>query len=134
MPFVIDASIAACWAFNDKDHPVAALALERVRTDEALVPSLWWFEVRNTLIVNESRGRLTEADVTVYLRELARLGVTIDRSPDEAAVLTLARRHRLTVNDASYLELAQREGVLLATLDTDLVDAARAERLPLIGG
>jgi predicted nucleic acid-binding protein len=133
MPFVIDASIAACWAFEDEDHPVAALALERIRSDEALVPSLWWFEVRNTLIVNERRGRLTEADVTVFLRGLARLGVTIDRTPDEAAVLTLAGRHRLTVYDASYLELAQREGVLLATLDTDLVNAARSERLPLIG-
>jgi predicted nucleic acid-binding protein len=133
MPFVIDASIAACWAFDDEDHPVAALALERIRGDEALVPSLWWFEVRNTLIVNERRGRLTEADVTVFLRGLARLGVTIDRTPDEAAILTLARRHRLTVYDASYLELAQREGVLLATLDTDLVNAARGERLRLIG-
>jgi predicted nucleic acid-binding protein len=133
MPFVIDASIAACWAFDDEDHPVAALALERIRSDEALVPSLWWFEVRNTLIVNERRGRLTEADVTVFLRGLARLGVTIDRTPDEAAILTLARRHRLTVYDASYLELAQREGVLLATLDTDLVNAARGERLRLIG-
>jgi predicted nucleic acid-binding protein len=134
MPFVIDASIAACWAFDDEDHPVAALALERIRTDEALVPSLWWFEVRNTLIINERRGRLTEADVTVFLRGLARLGVTIDRTPDEAAVLTLAWRHRLTVYDASYLELAQREGVLLATLEKELVDAARVERLPLIGG
>ena len=133
MPFVIDASIAACWAFEDEDHPVAALALERIRSDEALVPSLWWFEVRNTLIVNERRGRLTEADVTVFLRGLARLGVTIDRTPDEAAILTLARRHRLTVYEASYLELAQREEVLLATLDTDLVNAARGERLRLIG-
>jgi hypothetical protein len=53
MPFVLDASIAACWAFDDEDHPVAALALERIRTDEARVPSLWWFEVRNTLILSE---------------------------------------------------------------------------------
>jgi predicted nucleic acid-binding protein len=120
-------------ALEDEDHPVAALALEHIRTDTAHVPSLWWFEVRNTLIVNERRGRLTEADVTVFLRGLARLGVTIDRTPDEAAVLTLARRYRLTVYDASYLELAQREGVLLATLDTDLVNAARGERLQLIG-
>jgi hypothetical protein len=55
MPFVLDASIAACWAFDDEDHPVAALALERIRTDAARVPSLWWFELRNTLIVNERR-------------------------------------------------------------------------------
>lgn len=55
MPFVLDASIAACWAFDDEDHPIAALALDRIRTDQARVPSLWWFEVRNTLIVNERR-------------------------------------------------------------------------------
>ena len=34
MPFVLDASVAACWAFDDEDHPVAELALKRVRTDE----------------------------------------------------------------------------------------------------
>ena len=133
MPFVLDASIAACWAFEDEDHPTAALALERIRSDEALVPSLWWFEVRNRLIVNERRGRLTEADVATFLRGLNRLGLSIDRSPDESVVLSLARRHRLTVYDVSYLELAQREGVPLATLDTDLAKAARAETLQLIG-
>jgi predicted nucleic acid-binding protein len=73
--------------------------------------------VRNTLIVNERRGRLTEADVAVFLRGLNRLGVSVDRSPDESQLLSLARRHRLTVFDVSYLELAQREGIPLATLD-----------------
>ena len=133
MPFVLDASVAACWAFEDEDHPVAALALERVRTDEALVPSLWWFEVRNTLIVNERRGRLTESDTAAFLRGIARLHVTVDRSPDEPAVLTLARQRQLTVYDAAYLELARREGVALATLDAALATAARAERALLLG-
>jgi hypothetical protein len=41
MPFVLDASIAAYWAFDDEDHPVAPLALERIRTDEARVRRLW---------------------------------------------------------------------------------------------
>jgi predicted nucleic acid-binding protein len=49
MPFVLDTSVAAYWAFEDENHPAAALALERIRTDEAVVPSIWWFEVRNTL-------------------------------------------------------------------------------------
>lgn len=133
MPFVLDASIAACWAFEDEDHPPAAMALARIRTDEAWVPSLWWFEVRNTLLVNERRGRLTEADTAVFLRGLSRLAVSVDRAPGEADVLALARRHRLTVYDAAYLELAQREGLPLATLDSELASAARAEKLPLIG-
>jgi predicted nucleic acid-binding protein len=82
MPFVLDASIAACRAFEDAHHPTAALALERIRTDEALVPCIWWFEVRNTLIANERRGRLSETDAAIFLRALSRLGVTIDRAPD----------------------------------------------------
>ena len=44
----------------------------------------------------------------------------------------LARQHRLTVYDASYLELAQREGVPLATLDGDLKGAAKAVRISLL--
>ena len=112
MPFVLDASIAASWAFDDEDHPVAALALERVRTDEARVPSLWWFEVRNTLIVSERRGRLTESDTAAFLHGLAHLRVMVDRSP-EAGVLALARHRGLTVYDAAYLELARREGATL---------------------
>jgi len=90
MPFVLDASIAACWAFDDEDHPNAALALERIRTGEAHVPTLWWFEVRNTLIVNERRKRLTEHDTAAFLRELARLSISVDRTPGEADVLALA--------------------------------------------
>jgi predicted nucleic acid-binding protein len=133
MPFVLDASVAACWAFDDEDHPAAVLALERIRADEARVPALWWFEVRNTLIVNERRGRLTEADTAAFLRGLSRLGILVDRAPEEADVLALSRRRRLTVYDASYLELARREGVPLATLDSDLIRAARAENLPLLG-
>ena len=45
MPFVLAASIAACWAFQDEDDPVADLALERILTDEARVPDPWWFEI-----------------------------------------------------------------------------------------
>jgi predicted nucleic acid-binding protein len=133
MPFVLDASVALAWAFADEDDPRAAAALARIRADEALVPSIWWFEVRNTLVVNERRGRLTEADTAAFLRTLARLSVTIDRQPGDAEVLSLARRHRLSVYNAAYLELALRDSVPLATLDRELIGAARAERVPLVG-
>ena len=133
MPFVLDASIAACWAFDDEDHPKAAMALERLRTDAALVPGVWWFEVRNTLIVSERRGRISEADTAAFLRSLSRLGVTVDRAPEEPELLSLSRRLRLTVYDATYLELARREGLPLATLDADLIRAARTENVALLG-
>jgi len=133
VPFVLDASTTGCWAFDDEAHPVANLALNRLRDDQARAPTLWWFEVRNILISSERRGRLEEADTETFLRTLARLGVAVDREPDEASVLALARRHRLTVYDAAYLELAQRQGLPLATLDDELAEAARREGIELLG-
>src|SRR3979409_2041700 len=124
MPFVLDASIVACWALEDENDRFAELTLERIRTDEARVPTLWWFEIRNILIVNERRKRLTDTGTAAFLRELGQMRVTIDRSPREPDILSLAREHRLSVYDASYLELAQREHLPLAPLDRQLRAAA----------
>src|SRR5260370_884667 len=99
----------------------------------AAAPTLWWFEVRNALVQGERRGRFSEFATARFLRDISRLAITIDRAPSEQGVLTLARRHRLTVYDASYLELAQREALPLATLDKELATAAGAEQVPLIG-
>jgi predicted nucleic acid-binding protein len=133
MPFVLDASIVACRAFADEGHPVADLALDRVRADEAQMPALWWFEVRNILIVNERRGRLTDSDTTAFLRQLGRMRVAVDRSPVETDVLMLARLRRLSVYDASYLELARRHRVPLATLDPELIASVASAGVLLIG-
>ena len=133
MPFALDTSIAACWAFPDEQDPRADAALARVRVEDAVVPSFWWFEVRNILVVNERRKRIAESGTNSFLRELARLRIRVDREPEESAVLRLARTHRLSVYDASYLELALREGIPLATLDTQLAAAALSEGTELIG-
>lgn len=133
MAFVLDASIAAVWAFDDEDHPAAGLARQALIDGPAYVPSLWWFELRNTLVVNERRKRITELQVTSFLEALARLPIQLDFEPNEVDVLSLARRHKLTVYDASYLELALRLSLPLATLDGELIAAARAENIKLIG-
>ncbi len=132
MAFALDASVTACWAFQDEDHPIAALAFRRIASEEAVVPSLWWFEVRNILIVNEDRQRIAEADTSAFLRHLSRLPIRVDSSPDEDTILRLARRHGLSVYDAAYLELAQRKTAPLATLDTQLRQAAESEGIPLL--
>ena len=132
MPFVLDASVAVCWAFVDEDSALADQALDRVRTDHAVVPSLFWFEVWNVLLVNERRGRIAEADTADILADLFRLGVVIDQDMHPASVLDLARRHRLTAYDASYLELARRLEAPLATLDQRLARAAQSENVALL--
>jgi predicted nucleic acid-binding protein len=132
MSFIIDASVVIAWAFKEQ-HATAERALARIQAEDAIVPALWWYELRNVLVLGERQGRLTERATARFLRDISRLAITIDSSPDEAQVLTLARRHRLTVYDAAYLELAGREALPLATLDEELAAAARAEQVALIG-
>jgi predicted nucleic acid-binding protein len=133
MPFVVDASVAASWLLPDEGHPTATAAYSRLRTDRALVPSLWWFEIRNIFVMSERRGRLDSEKTRKALSLLESLPIQQDIEPDEAVVLRLARQHRLTVYDAAYLELAQRENVALATLDAELARAASNENIDLIG-
>jgi predicted nucleic acid-binding protein len=134
VPIVVDVSVTAVWAFQDEQHPIASAALDLMPGDGALAPSLWWYELRNVLLVNELRRRLTSADTAEFLRDLAELRITIDTDPIEDAIFTLARRHRLTFYDAAYLELALRSRSPLATLDDALAAAARAERAVLVTG
>jgi predicted nucleic acid-binding protein len=133
MSFVIDASIAACWALRDEQHPHADAARERIANDPGLAPSLWWFEIRNILVIKERTNRITEADSTTFLSWMTRLGIELDRSADSSELLRLARKHKLTAYDAAYLELAMRIRVPLATLDRNLSTAAKAEGVPVIG-
>ena len=132
MPLVIDASVSLNWALQEQ-NPLAETARERLQSDDALVPALWWFEVRNGLVVNERRKRISQEGSALFLDELARFPIAIDYSSDEIAVMALARRHRLTVYDAAYLELALRESLPLATLDAALAEAARREGVRVIG-
>lgn len=132
MPFVLDASVVMDWALDEGDAR-AALARERLETDTALSSMLLWFEVRNALIIAERRQRTTDGHSAAFLRVLAGLPIVLDAIPNEAALMALARRHRLTVYDAAYLELALRESVPLGTLDAALAAAARAEGVVLLG-
>ena len=132
MPFVLDASIVIDWALDEGD-PRARSAWERLKADTALSPTLLWFEVRNALIMAERRGRATEDYSTAALRELEQFPIRIHATPNGPEVMGLARRHRLTVYDATYLELALREPMPLATLDGALAAAARAEGVPGLG-
>jgi predicted nucleic acid-binding protein len=128
----LDASITVAWVLEETNTR-ALLAQQTVENGQAIVPRLWWFEVRNALIVNERRGRIGELLSERFLSELSRFAIAFDDATDEKRVMALARRHRLTVYDAAYLELALRENVPLATLDAPLAAAARAEGVPLLG-
>jgi predicted nucleic acid-binding protein len=131
MPFVVDVSIMASWHFPDERSAESDVILRRLRGNVILVPAHWWFELRNALLMGERRGRATQEATLAFLDDLRDLTISIAPLPDEKAVWDLARNHRLTFYDSAYLELAQREGVPLATFDDDLIAAARAEGVAL---
>jgi len=133
MAIVIDASIVGAWVYSDESDGIADAAVEVLRDDMGLVPGLFWFEVRNLLLVGERRKRISTESTIAFLSRLDQLPLLIDSDCDSARVLNLARRHGLTVYDAAYLEVAERHGVRLATLDKRLAAAALAVGVDLLG-
>lgn len=132
--FVLDASVAAAWVFDDETGSGPGLAQDRLKHDDALVPELWHIELRNSLLIGTRRGRVARDKLAAHFAALKRLPIHTDSDPDIDAAFALAERHRLTFYDAVYLELAMRRQVPLATLDEALARAAAGENLELVVG
>ena len=110
--------------------------LRQVTETGAVAPSLWRLEVANALQAAIRRKRIDAAFRDASIADLRLLKVVIDGEADHRAwttTLELAERWRLTLYDAAYLELAQRLGLPLATLDQELRVAAEALGLTLQG-
>ena len=121
--------MALAWCFEDELDEQADFVLQKVAREGAAVPSLWFTEIANGLLFGKRRGRLGEADVERLATLFLNLALTVDDSQAERlfkAVLSVAHRFGLTAYDATYLELAMRTGLPLATKDDALVAAAEA--------
>jgi predicted nucleic acid-binding protein len=121
---VIDASLAAAWHFPDEQSETTAALLRALPGKGAIVPALFWFEIRNLLLMGERRQRTSVREVSLFLARLNRLPIEIDRSPLSETLMAAARSHGFTAYDAAYLELALRRALPLATLDRRLAAAA----------
>ena len=125
-PIVIDNSVFLAWCMGDEEEPTAMIAMRHVIEQGGVAPRIWWYELRNALLVNERRGRISPQQVSDTLTDSLALGIAIDDEHDEALLFELARRFALTVYDAAYLEVAVRRSLPLATLDHRLREAAAA--------
>jgi predicted nucleic acid-binding protein len=133
MPLVVDASFAAAWFLPDAASAETDAVARRLAAERALVPSLFWHEMRDLLLMAHRRGRLSEETLFLQLSKLERFPL-VDGGPiDSAEIARLAIRHRLSAYDAAYLALALRERAPLATLDKLLATAAKAEGASLLG-
>lgn len=126
--FVIDNSVVMAWGFQDQTNKYTEAVLDKLATSIAYAPAIWPLEVGNVLIVAERKNILSRADVIRFVSILRSLPIMVEQeSPGRmfTEILVLARECRLSTYDASYLDLAIRLGLPLATQDKIMISAAK---------
>jgi len=133
---VLDSSVALAWVYADETTNAVLRLFDEIRLRGAWVPGLWRWEIANVLRLNCGRGRHAADFRDGALSTITMLPIKVDAEADRKAwsdTLHLAERHGLTVYDASYLEIASRRKIPLATLDRQLRAAATSEGIQLLG-
>ena len=127
--WVIDSSIGISWVHPDQaTEETAALRAQLTAGPLFLVPNLWFFEMANSLLMLQRRKKISASERARSLDFLEGLHLQIDdESPLVAfhAASELAEKYGLTVYDATYLEVAVRRDLALATRDEPLRQAAK---------
>ena len=129
--FVLDASVAGRWLLSRE--PASRLGEMRLTAlqDGVAVPALFRFESAHMLTRWARNADLDDA--VAAAAELALLPTVEDVEPAAVdALLSLALETGLSAYDAAYLELAERLGLPLATVDGKLAAAARARGIAVI--
>ena len=127
MDFVLDASIALAWCFEDEMTAQSTHALLALRECTAFVPHVWPLEMANILVQAEKRQRISYVEMTQFINLVSTLQIEVDTetaTKEFTAVLQLAYTEKLSAYDAAYLELAIRKGLPLASKDQALCKAA----------
>ena len=133
--FVLDVSATLAWCFENEATAESRALLAMLSTRTAVVPNLWHLELTNALVQAERLKRLTQQETSEFLDVLQDLLFETDTESGRRAygpVLALARRYGLTTYEATYLDLAMRRGLPLATRDRELSVAATKARVELI--
>jgi predicted nucleic acid-binding protein len=133
---VVDASVAASWLLNDEWNETAEWVLDQMQAGVIVsVPSLWLLEITNGLFKAERRKRIDWKHRDAALEWIEKLSVTILAAPTQADLKTLrlyAEKHQLTAYDAEYLRVAKEYKLMLASLDGNLLTAAKREKVQVV--
>ena len=104
-------------------------------TDIAIDPALWLYEVVNATELAVRKGRITAEKADAFLESLADLPIEIENPAllrIFVSVRALVGQYKLTAYDTSYLELAIRHSLPIATSDKALAKAAQAAGVNLV--
>jgi predicted nucleic acid-binding protein len=133
--FVIDNSVVMSWCFKDETSKYTDAMLDYLEQATVYVPAIWPLEVSNVLLVAERRKRLSQSDSSRFISLLLELPIIVEpESPERmlSEILALAREYKLSSYDASYLDLAMRKGLPIATTDKNIISAAKRSRVPIL--
>jgi predicted nucleic acid-binding protein len=123
--FVLDASVTITWLFTNQSTPYSESVLSYLKQNQAVVPPLWHLEITNVVLGAERKQHLTHSQCLTYLEFLGSLNiVTRDSDNSKSSLFTFAVHHKLSAYDATYLELAIKLGLPLATLNNKIRQAA----------
>ena len=128
--FVADSSVAIAWVVASLSIPETEELAEQLKAGAIfVVPVLWMFEVANVLLILQRRQRIDQHQYQQGLSYLSDANPSVDGEGPRLAfsiIARLAKQHKLSIYDATYLELALRRDLPLASRDAALNKAARA--------
>ena len=127
--FIVDASVGFAWVYQGQATPETDHLLNEVAAEATvIVPALWFLEMSNVLLVAQRRHRLTAGQRKAAMEKLTAMQLTVDEEGSRNAfgkTSELAEKYGLTIYDATYLELALRRSLPLASRDEALRNAAK---------
>lgn len=128
--FILDASVTLPWCFEDEPSAYADGILDLLGQDaEAVVPAVWPLEITNALLTALRKKRITQTKAVSFLERLRGLPIAVEESILARVfenTFLQAQASQVTSYDGSYLELAMRKHLPIATLDEPLLKAAEA--------
>jgi predicted nucleic acid-binding protein len=131
--FVLDASTTFTLFLDDEEEHLVVPVLDLWRASSAVVPPIWDFEIANGLALGVRRGRVSHGDVDYICGVLDGMEIVRDGADLPAVeVCRSAIATGLSAYDASYVMLAARWRLPLATNDRALAKAARARGVALV--
>jgi predicted nucleic acid-binding protein len=131
--WIVDASVAVKWFLPVEREPEGQLAREAVGQLAMRTTSLAFFEVGNVLTAHSSWTGEKVGAALRLLREIC--GEPLDlTAEDYGATAELARAHKLTFYDASYVAIANRIGREVLSADSDLIKPGLAVTLETVLG
>jgi predicted nucleic acid-binding protein len=125
---VLDASVVLKWLFDDEDgaEPAARLKGAHVAGHEVVaVPDLLFYEIGNVLATKTrlSEEAVEEAFSLLWEFSLERFDLGLEEFQGS---LAMARKYKITLYDAAYVELSRRLKCTFVTADKKLYEKVKS--------